>query len=416
MGITVIGGGSDSGADTLGTYSKTTLTAGVAQKCTLDLSTGNTFVLDDIYDFRNTVLDVTNPPASGTLGKYDVFLPADANAFATFDSTAYDSTNLIPSAISKVTEPQVETHFSLAYDFSMFFSDNGYTVHFVLNDTNQNIRRYTLDKPYDLSKDNSVNLPNGQFVSINSLAGQGLRNRLPLGDLQFSYYRLFHIDNNGTFFLFIDGSIIKKLKLTSQYSFVEPSGCEVIQSFTPTNIVDPDLAAITQDGKYLYCFDYTNRKMTNYILTNPFDLTTATYHSAATGVTDIQYTSSQIQVPSNGNRVLYNIYGSGVTAGIYTRTMSTPHNLGTLSGPIKLAADEYMARLTHMFDDETKIAGVNVNGTRSVKIFAQNYIKPSLEFSGNIFATEGVKKILSSGKATRFNLVTADGGNTFTAY
>lgn len=418
MGITVIGGDSAAGADTLGTYSKTTLTAGEVQKCTLDLSTGNTFVLDDIYNFRNTVLDVANAPASGTLGKYDVFLPADANAFATFDSTAWDATNLIPRAMSKLTEYQAELYFGLSTDYSVLFADNGYTVYFLQNNNDQTVHRYILDKPYDLSKDNNVNLPNGQFVSVTSLAGASLREQLPVVDRELSYYRLFHIDNNGTFFLFIDGSTIKKLKFTHQYSFVEPSRCAVIESFVPTNIVDPDVAAITQDGKYLYCFDYTNSKMTNYILSNPFDLTTATYHSAATGVTDIQFVSSQIQVPSNGNRVLYNLYNisNQTLGGIYTRTMSTPHNLATLSGPIKLTAETYASRLSPMFDDETKIAVVNVQATRTVYVYAQNYIKPSLEFSNHIFATEGVKKVLSSGKSTKFSLVTADGGNTFTAY
>ena len=419
MGITVIGGGSAAGADTLGTYSKTTLTAGEVQKCTLDLSTGNTFVLDDIYNFRNTILDVSNAPTSGTLGKYDVFLPADASAFASFQNTAWDVGLSVSTAMSRSTSFPIELYTPITSNYNTFFCEDGYIAHFVQDDSNQLVFTYALDKPYDLSKDNNSNLLYARYLRTTQLAGASASNQLPLTtDREYSFFRLFHIDNDGTFFLFIDGSTIKKLKLTSKHSFAEPHRCTVIESFTPTNIVDPDTAAITQDGKYLYCFDYTNSKMTNYILSNPFDLTTATYHSSATGITDIVAAYGQMQIPKNGNMVLYNIYNisSAASGGIYSRTMSTPHDLSTLSSAIKITGETYVVRLSPLFDDESKIAVTNVQSTRTINVYSLNYTKPSLLFSNNILPTDEVKKTLNAGKATKFSLVTADGGNTFTAY
>ena len=417
MGVTVIGGSAASG-DSLGTHSNSTVTANSYQTCTLDLSTGNTFVLNDIYSFPTTQITTSNAPASGTLGKYDVFLPAPIGSFAAYDNTAYDSgTDAQVVERMYTLDVDLKINAGLTSLCSFFFTDNGKILHVLSGDNNQTIYQYDLTGvPYDFSY--LINGTGIQQKSSAQLAGTSAVNQVTaLTDRENAIYRLFHIDNNGNFFLFIDGNDIKKLNTTGPHSFTGPSFCTTLETFTPTNITDPDMAAITQDGKYLYCMDYTNDKVTNYILSNPFDLTSATYHSAATSITDIVPSYSQIQVPSSGERLVYNIYNTTDTSGgIYSRAMSTEHDLSTLGSAVKLTADNYAGRLNQFFDDETKIATTDIQTGQKFDVFSLNYIKPAIQFANNILPTEKLQQAMQKGKATKFSLVTADGGTTFTAY
>lgn len=416
MGVTVIGGSAASG-DSLGTHSNSTETANSYQTCTLDLSTGNTFVLDDIYSFPTTQITTSNAPASGTLGKYDVFLPAPVGSFAAYDNTAYNSTT-DAQVVERIYTLDVDQKISAGHTSlcSFFFTDNGKILHVLVGDNNQSIYQYDLTgAPYDLSY--LINGTGIQHKSNSQLAGINANKVDALTDRENAIYRLFHIDNNGNFFLFIDGNDIKKLNTTGPHSFASAVFCTTLETFTPTNITDPDTAAITQDGKYLYCYDYTNDKVTNYILSNPFDLTSATYHSAATSITDLTPSTSQIQVPSSGERLVYNIYNtSGSSGGIYSRAMSTEHDLSTLGSAVKLTADNYASRLNQFFDDETKIATTDTQTGQKFDVFSLNYIKPAIQFANNILPTEKLQQTMQKGKATKFSLVTADGGTTFTAY
>lgn len=416
MGVTVIGGSAASG-DSLGTHSNSTETANSYQTCTLDLSTGNTFVLDDIYSFPTTHITTSNAPASGTLGKYDVFLPAPVGSFAAYDNTAYDS-GTDAQVVERLYTLDVDAKINagLTSLCSFFFTDNGKILHVLNGDNNQSIYQYDLTgAPYDLSY-----LNNGSGIVQRSnaqLAGTNENQVSALTDRENAIYRLFHIDNNGNFFLFLDGSDVKKLNTTGPHSFAGPTFCTTLETFTPTNITDPDTAAITQDGKYLYCYDYTNDKVTNYILSNPFDLTSATYHSAATSIAQILPSYGQIQVPSSGERLVYNTYStSDSSGGIYSRAMSTEHDLSTLGSPVKLTADNYTGRLSQFFDDETKIAITDIQSGQRFDAFSLNYIKPAIQFANNILPTEKLQQSMQKGKATKFSLVTADGGTTFTAY
>lgn len=374
------------------------------QSCTLDLSSGNTFVINNIYGFRNTIIQTSNAPASGSVEKYNVLLPVPDNSL---DQIVLGSDYLEQAYVVDV---DLYIHASITSNVFMHFTNNGKYLH--LLDAAGFYYRYTLPRPYDLLYftdyyfANSTKPEEDEYTDLDP-------NFAAMTDPTYAYLRIFYFDNDGTFVLAIEDNKVKKITMPASHSLAPPASAQVIQEFTPTGITAPTRAFMTPDGVYLYTFDVTNDKATNYKLSRPFDLTSASLHSTATTL-DIR-DSYTPQVMSTGEALIYNYDYTSTGNGIYARTMSTNHDLSTLSAESFIIDDNYVYSIKLTPDDATLFAGDDQSGQRFFS-YRMTVVRPTITLDDNIYPTDDVKTVMHVNKATKFNLLTADGGTTVIAY
>jgi hypothetical protein len=359
------------------------------QVCTLDLSSGNTFVLDDIYDYQSTLIQTENNPDSNSVKSYKVMLPYAANASANTELyDFYERENVLRSNIDGGT----------ATTASMFFADDGKKFLLGNYEPNADYRVYELDDPYDIA---------GYFSKYPNPTASSSIWRLGVLNNQ-----LYYISNDGSFAFSRDFINLTMNKI----SFGSPFSSEgiVTETFSPTGAIGSNGAPfVSRDGKYLYVAN-TNG-VDNYIMSRPFDLTTATLH---TSTSQVSVTGGEPQVTQKGDVLMFTIaspnQGQG---GFYAATMTTPHDLTTISTE-SLIKDEPYSRHMYLYKDDQRFLTYDYQSSGNYRVlsFAVNRSCPKLVLPSSILPEQDLDLTLEQGKTVEFNLLTTDGGSTFIAH
>jgi DNA-binding beta-propeller fold protein YncE len=258
--------------------------ANVGNATQLDLSAGNFF---DINLLEGTAISFTNPPSSGFAKKFQVKLKiVEQNSSVygySLGTASYD--NVSYSVTGQETEPT-----------GVSFNSNG-TKMYIIGYANDNIHQYSLSSAYDLTT-----------VSYDSVS-------FNVSSLDNSPHAI-TFNNDGTK-MYVAGSglggHILQFSLSSPYD-ISTSTYDSFKLSVGSQEPIPRGIAFSSDGSNFYMVgEYGSNSAHQYILTTPYDLSTASYDSTfslssqTNAPEDISFNNNgtKMYVLASSNRVIY---------------------------------------------------------------------------------------------------------------
>ena len=242
----------------------------ISGNATLDLSSGNVFSHTPTSGgMADTTFVFSNPPASGTAQGFTLKVTG-AEAASGYDlaNASYDSV----SADFSAQESNL---------YSAVFNGDG-TKLFTLGYASDSVHEYSLSTAYDLS---TASYTSNSF----SVASQAA---VPFG-LAFS--------NDGTkFYVAALDNVIYQYSMSSAWDITTASYSSISKSVSAQ---DSGLRAIDfkTDGTKLYVLGNTNKRVYQYSMTTPWDVSTASYDSISFSVSGQTSNASDISFSPDGS-------------------------------------------------------------------------------------------------------------------
>jgi sugar lactone lactonase YvrE len=257
-------------------------------------------------------LNVTGK-AADTAGYVELFFYPDPEQAVTISGA-----DLIENGYATVTGIMKELNynnvsFSVAgqdiFPYGIAFNNDGSKMYMVGN-ANKRVFQYTLSTPFDLAT--------ASYDSVSfSLAAQDAN---PRGIA-------FNSDGSKMYMLGLTNKTVYQYTLSTPFDLATASYDNVSFSVNAQDTA-PRGIAFNNDGSKMYMWGYTNKKVFQYTLSTPFDLATASYDSVSFSVAGQDSNPYDIAFNNDGSKMYMVGYSNKK---VFQYTLSTPFDLSTAS-------------------------------------------------------------------------------------
>lgn len=372
---------------------------------TLDISSGDTFVLKDATNFNRIDLQFSNAPADGTLKSFDVTV-----------SNALDKLNLTDlkysrrnggGGITSLSSINADLNLPSTTGGSFLFAGKDINDIWIGEDTGNN-RIWNWKFVYPELGDGNV-----KNYSNNLIGPEFVLNEYVLPYSNNSSWRSIGINPHSIVVYAHNDSLDS---LASFYPGINPGdgGSLIHQVDVPSAADSATRYWISNDGKYIYEVQHdTDASIKNYQLTTPWDLSTLSSSAASTGTlpSNGDQTDGAVAVGFNGRFLFY----KGASDKVYAQEMTTAHDLSTLNGNFntEIGLDTNSQNLSVPTDNYGLTLPVGASNSLKFEQYVPTEINMYLDPPTSAGKPNGIDLTITSGTSKTFNFTTVDGGSNY---
>lgn len=378
---------------------------------TADISSGNTFIVDDLTNFNEIKLAFSSPPSSGTLKSFDVTFKSS------FDSLKFtDMVYRYRGKIGDLNNLSNNLNLNSATDAALAIAGKDLSD-LTLAERGGNFTRKIIFK--------NTEEPYADFTTIHNEATQSTEGTT-FAHLAFyppylspSVFKTFAKHPHQDIYYAQDASNDRLI----QFRVGIENIAGIIQDGETLHLMDsPETTNnvryhLSNDGTYMYEFRMNDgsTEVKNYELTTPWDLSTMSATATTTGNLPVTSTvhKTACAVGFNGRFLFYKSSNSTV----HVTEMSTAHDLATLTGE----------KLQTNIDISTNSNGISIpynndgllavnGGTSNAMEVQAYYLKVrdhAITLPSSCILAEGTNLNYVLGTSKTLNFTTSDGGTTY---